>query len=225
MAVIPLADVGSQYSQGRLMGVAVALPRALELEREIAFRARLAGTEIESGIVGLWRAFEDVLASFDRLVLGNLGIWIVEQVSEPDKKSLQPERYSAKSRRWASVTPIALDRYPKAKDPEKWQEEVITTLSSTCANIGLPKPAGIAFSKHSAIQGAPSAYPSGNAPAWMGWTLPPAVRSRFLTHAVIEFADAVEGPVLLGAGPAYRSKGAGAVQCLGLKILMRSSGR
>jgi CRISPR-associated protein Csb2 len=34
----------------------------------------------------------------------------------------------------------------------------------------------------------------------MRWRLPESLAGRQLTHAVIQFAEPVEGPVLLGAG-------------------------
>ena len=83
-----------------------------------------------------------------------------------------------------------------------------------CRNVGLPAPAraivrngseqreqlAVAVGKHSAIEGAPSAYPIGRAPRWTGWRLPKSLASRQLTHAVLQFAEPVRGPVILGAG-------------------------
>jgi CRISPR-associated protein Csb2 len=69
-----------------------------------------------------------------------------------------------------------------------------------CRNVGLPKPEIVVADKHPAVEGIPSAYPSGKAPAWMRWRLPSALASRQLTHAVIRFAEPVAGPVILGAG-------------------------
>ena len=34
----------------------------------------------------------------------------------------------------------------------------------------------------------------------MNWRLPPSLASRQLTHAVIRFAEPIDGPVILGAG-------------------------
>jgi CRISPR-associated protein Csb2 len=69
-----------------------------------------------------------------------------------------------------------------------------------CRNISLPEPEAVVIDKHSAIEGVPSAYPSGKSPRWMNWRLPPSLASRQLTHAVIRFAEPVDGPVILGAG-------------------------
>ena len=120
------------------------------------------------------------------------------------------KRWCVAARRWASATPIVLDRFPKAKAIEEREEEVAVMIASSCVNIGLPEPARITVNKHAAVKGAPSAYPSGKAPTWTGWTLPGFLAGRALTHAVIEFGEKVQGPVILGAG-----RFAGLGLCLG----------
>jgi CRISPR-associated protein Csb2 len=97
------------------------------------------------------------------------------------------------------VTPIVLDRHLKQKG-EARQQEAAALIAAACRNIGLPEPEAVVVDKHSAVEGAPSAYPSGKAPRWMTWRLPPSLASRQLTHAVIRFAEPVDGPVILGAG-------------------------
>jgi CRISPR-associated protein Csb2 len=110
------------------------------------------------------------------------------------------------------VTPIVLDRFPKSKTPQEREAEIASIISSACLNIGLPEPLRVTLYKHSAVKGAPSAYPSGNAPKWTGWSLPRFLEGRLLTHAAVEFSEAVEGPMLLGAG---RFIGLG--MCLGVR--------
>lgn len=119
---------------------------------------------------------------------------------ETAKKSLNPELYIARARTYATVTPIVLDRHLKSKHPEEQQQEIADQIKAACRNIGLPEPLRVVADKHSAITGVPSAQPSGKAPEWMRWQLPESLASRQLTHAVIQFAEAVYGPVLLGAG-------------------------
>jgi CRISPR-associated protein Csb2 len=93
-----------------------------------------------------------------------------------------------------------LDRHLKAKDNAERDREIASLLRQACANIGLPKPIRISAGKHSAVQGAPSAYPSGRAPRWTRWRLPMSLASRQLTHAVLQFNAPVRGPLILGAG-------------------------
>ena len=92
-----------------------------------------------------------------------------------------------------------LDRHLK-ENGEARQYEVMAQIAGACRNIGLPEPERVVLDKHSAFEGAPSAYPSGKSPAWMRWRLTPSLASRQLTHAVIRFPKRVEGPVILGAG-------------------------
>ncbi|HTW30436.1 MAG TPA: type I-U CRISPR-associated protein Csb2 [Candidatus Sulfotelmatobacter sp.] len=201
IAVVPLADVGqSRYSDGRLMGMALVLPREANEERRQAEGHWLAGLSDASGKIAQWRTFDRLLSQVSELKLGGLGVWTVSRTLASPKKALQPARYGQAAKRWCSVTPLVLDRFPKSKTAEARDEEIAATIASSCRNIGLPAPERVRVYKHAAVKGAPSAYPSGNAPSWMGWTLPGFLANRLLTHAVIEFSEPVEGPVIVGAG-------------------------
>jgi CRISPR-associated protein Csb2 len=120
--------------------------------------------------------------------------WQLRREAMPDAKSLRQDRYVEEARIWASVTPIALDRHPKAEG------DVEAIIATACERIGLPQPIHVVAGKHTAIRGAPSARRGAAAPAWTGWRLPAPLTGRRLTHAVIEFAEPVAGPLLLGAG-------------------------
>jgi len=200
MAIVPLADVGFYYSEGRLMGLAIVFPRDTDADRRRAERDWLAGLEASSETIAQWQKFDQLLSEVREIKLGGLGIWSISRTLAAPKRSLETGRYTCPSRRWSSVTPIVLDRFPKAKDPAEREQEMASIIASSCRNIGLPEPRALALYKHSAIKGAPSAYPSGRAPEWTGWTLPGFLAKRILTHAVIEFSEPVRGPVILGAG-------------------------
>jgi CRISPR-associated protein Csb2 len=118
---------------------------------------------------------------------------------ESSRWSLDPELYIRPGQLFATVTPIALDRHLKTQG-EARQAEIIAQIASACRHIGLSEPKEIVPEKHSALEGAPSAYPSSRSPAWMRWRLPVSIASRQLTHAMIHFAVPVEGPLILGAG-------------------------
>ncbi|MBX9750131.1 MAG: type I-U CRISPR-associated protein Cas5/Cas6 [Roseococcus sp.] len=186
LATVPLLDAGWEWSQGRLMGIALVLPRILD---------QAAGPEE----AGLFQALSrintegpDDLQINLRLPGGR--VWRLRREALPDAKSLRPDRYVGEARIWASATPIALDRHPKAEG------EIEAIIEKACERIGLPQPIRVVAGKHTAIRGAPSAQPRFAAPDWTGWRLPEQLRGRRLTHAVIEFAEPVAGPVLLGAG-------------------------
>lgn len=190
LAALPLLDAGWEWSQARVMGMALALPRTLE-------SATGTGTGPHEG--GLFRA----LSRINTHGPGSLEItlrlpggqpWLLRREAMPDATSLRPHRYSKQAQVWASVTPIALDRHPKSEG------DVEAIIARACERIGLPKPIRVVAGKHTAIRGAPPARPGGAAPAWTGWRLPAPLNGRRLTHAVIEFAEPVAGPVLLGAG-------------------------
>jgi len=186
LAAVPLLDAGWEWSQGRLMGIALALPRALE---------NVAGPEEEGVFRSLARINtrgSDSLEISLRLPGGQA--WRLRREAMPDAKSLRPDRYVEEARIWASVTPIALDRHPKAEG------DIEAIIAMACERIGLPQPSRVVAGKHTAIRGAPPARPSVAAPDWTGWRLPVPLTGRRLTHAVIEFAEPVAGPVLLGAG-------------------------
>jgi CRISPR-associated protein Csb2 len=93
-----------------------------------------------------------------------------------------------------------LDRHLKEKENPARQGEIDDLIRRACVNIGLPEPSNISAGKHSALEGAPSSYPSGGAPRWTGWRLPESLASRPLIHAVVEFSDIVRGPVIIGSG-------------------------
>jgi CRISPR-associated protein Csb2 len=186
LAALPLLDAGWEWSQGRLMGVALALPRGLE---------HATGPEEE----GLFRALSRISTGGTeslevRLRLPGGQAWQLRREAMPDAKSLRPDRYVAEARIWASVTPVALDRHPKAEG------EMAAIIALACERIGLPQPIRVVAGKHAAIRGAPSAPPGASAPKWTGWRLPASLTGKRLTHAVLEFAQPVCGPVMLGSG-------------------------
>jgi len=192
LAVAPMAFVGSPHADGRLFGFALIPPQGFSFLEIDGFRD----------------AFEAV-ASYDsnqqRRVLMLQGSPLrgpLKLAPAPDnadaKKSLLPDPYLNKSCRWASVTPIVLERHLKKGD----DAEIRELVARACENAGLPRPQSnrIRVGKHSALNGAPPARPLAGEPPWTRWKLPRSLASRQLAHAVIEFDQPVSGPVLLGAG-------------------------
>jgi len=186
------------------MGLALVLPRHLETP---ARRAREAdATSVDQEALSAAAEEHRLFSALARLNLAEAEgleidlclpgghVWRLRRQPVPDAKSLRPARYAASARRWATVTPIALDRHPKAVG------DIEYGLSLACERIGLPRPERVVAAKHASISGAPSASPSARAPDWTGWRLPDRLAGRRLTHAVLEFPEAVQGPVVLGAG-------------------------
>jgi CRISPR-associated protein Csb2 len=206
LAIVPLAFVGAPYADGRVLGFALVPPRGSGLLDDPEFLAVLRqkaptfplrdqriltictprGTPRE-------RAFRIHLSPTFRA----------------ERASLDPAPYLGPGRTFATVTPIVLDRHLKERGPARCAE-MVEQIVAACRKLGLPDPAAIAVDgsttpavfpdKHSSFEGAVSAWPSGHAPAWTRWRLPASLASRSLVHAVIRFAEPVEGPVMLGAG-------------------------
>ncbi len=162
VAFAALPNVGHEYSDGRLMGLAVILPAAIgRADRRTALRA---------------------CASIESIHIGEkAGDWEVEVAGFDVKQAtLKPETWTRSARRWQTVTPILLDRYPKKHLGE---EELLVTA---CARAGLPVPTKCEYGPHSSLSGV--APVAAFAP------------ERWAVHATLEFPVPVKGPVLVGAG-------------------------
>lgn len=190
LAIAPLAFLGSPYADGTVYGLALIPPRQGDLFADPPFQ----------------RALREIMpwndgASRRELTLRGDGVHLVLALAgDGARRSLEPAPYVAEARVWATCTPIVLDRHLKERSNAARQVEIESLLRRACINIGLPEPLRVAAGKHAAFPGAPSAYPSGRAPSWTGWRLPPNLANRQLTHAVMEFQKVVRGPVILGAG-------------------------
>ncbi len=188
LAIVPLANVGWEWSTGELLGVAVVLPRSVEPdERRIVVEAlaklvRFRGDGAEA-ILQISRQHQ----------------WVLERVAAPSRASLMPGRWCQQARTWASATPVILDRFPDRDDPI----EEAQIVAAACRNIGLPEPLEIEIHKHSTLKGAPPAYGRRHARGRAAdWSFPRGSKlaDRLRCHIVLRFGEMVRGPVLLGAG-------------------------
>ena len=197
LAVVPLAFIGFPYADGHIMGFALIPPQDSTILDDENFRRalrKLAPID-EDGRRILTLIPKAGIPSGDAF-----SIKLSPTLEVPaNKRSLDPALYIRPARIFATVTPIVFDRHLKAKGAAR-QEEIATQIATACRNVGLPEPEAVVADKHSAIEGAPAAYPSAKSPPWMRWRQPPSLASRQLTHAVLRFAQPVEGPVILGAG-------------------------
>jgi CRISPR-associated protein Csb2 len=197
LALLPLAFVGNEYADGHLLGLAVAIPRAVS--------ARERGRILRPLLYSAGDAAAPAKPATITLTLGNLGTWTLrqEERSEPPS-SLRAETWCAPAREWASVTPLVLERHPKAKNEEAWLAEIKKSISDSCERVGLPRPEEIDIDKTSWHVGAPQANPGQS-----GYPLlpgKPGAPARRQIHVWLRFANPVEGPVLIGAGR-YRGYG------------------
>ena len=190
VALLPLPWVGHDHADGRLMGIALAMPGQLASKsRRAALRA-----------IGRWEDTHDPLT----LTLGRRGRLQMDRVTGPSPLvTLRPSVWRRQSRRWVSATPIALPTHPgrlssgsAAARRKAWARAEDAVINS-CWHVGLPEPRDVTISLAPLIAGARSA------PAF------PAFRqrgpgdrpvARRLVHAAVTFEDPVIGPLVLGAG-------------------------
>jgi len=183
VAFLPLGFVGHPHATGHMPGIALALPGEMppDVRRDVL---RVAGRIRE-------------------LKLGRLGAWkLAPCTMARPLETLRPATWTAHpngATQWSTVTPIAYDHHPKAKDKPGYLAEVAEMISAGCERIGLPRPSAVIPTPVSAHLGAPPAHAF------------PRLRrkdgsERRHTHAILVFNEPVSGPVLIGAGR-YRGYG------------------
>ncbi len=164
LAYLALPGATGGCGAARITRVAVAVPGALDGGQRAACRRA-------------WRAVEE-------LRLGRLGRFTLGPIQADGAR-----RWLGPSRRWATASPVALDRHARRGEGEAWEERV----ASACEWAGLPRPREVVTSRRSLLAVPPSDG------------FPPLVRksdggSIRHTHALLIFDEPVVGPVLLGAG-------------------------
>lgn len=189
VAFVALPDVGHRHGDASIQGCAIVLPRGLTAtDRETLFR-----------LVARWerdRSAKGVL----ELAGGTLPPVLVKRVDLSDKISLRPRRWCRPSRRFATVTPVALDRNPgnlrsnQDGTARRAALEAQQSIVDACVRIGLPQPAQIAVSMLPAVAGAQPARD------FRPWPVRRDLSTRVRVHADIAFHEPVRGPVILGAG-------------------------
>lgn len=179
IACLPLPFVGDEHADGRILGVALALPRAVS--REEAGR-----------VLGPWLYGGDGLPREIHLFAGQ---WLECRAQlesrDPPPVNLRGETWTGPARAWASVTPVVLDRHFDGAD--KW-DRAAETVKDACERIGLPRPLEVLLHSVSLHEGAPR---SNEFP----WIRRRGDGGRMQhAHALIVFPKDVSGPVLVGAG-------------------------
>jgi len=179
IAIVPLPFVGHAHSDGRLMGIALAVPRGTDpAESANCFSPLLNDAYGSPRITKL----------FD-------GSWfecgLELETRETPPSSLQSVLWTRPSRVWASVTPVVLDRHFDGND--KW-ERAAESVKDSCERIGLPRPVEVLLHPISTVKGVPHSR-----------DFPPISRKndggrRHHSHALIVFEKLIEGPVIVGAG-------------------------
>ncbi len=178
VAFLPMPFVGDEHAGGRIMGVALALPKNLDP----AEAARVLEHWLRDD--GQPRP----LKLFD-------GQWLEcgaeLETRERPPVNLRMETWTGPAKRWASVTPVVLDRH--FDGPDKW-EQAAESVKTACERVGLPRPLEVLLHPVSLVEGVPRS----NEFPWI--TRKKDGGRMHHAHAVIVFGEAVQGPVLVGAG-------------------------
>ena len=171
VAFLGLLDVGHEHADGHLFGVGLALPS-------------LAGPEL-AVIAGALPALRETL----NVTAGPLGVLEFERLSPLDalaSRGSRPERWMTPARRWASVTPVVLDRFPGRKG------DLEAEVRRAARNAHLPEPRVVAVSREPMVLGAPGFTPADT----LRRSGDPVIPYR---HVVLDFPERLRGPVVLGA--------------------------
>lgn len=187
-AYLPLAFVDHEYSDGHLLGVAIAVPRNFQHTERLM---ELLGTHSQpEDICAPGAPFLSVSVRNPQLnnqEVGSLELELDERPEGSRAKALKSFTWTEPSTVWTTVTPVMLPQFPR-RDLTK--EAVII---QACIDAGYPKPIAVRASFAPLMEGVPHTR-SFHLKKREG--RPP----RPLTHAEIEFKTPVRGPVLIGAG-------------------------
>ncbi|MGH3814228.1 MAG: type I-G CRISPR-associated protein Csb2 [Pseudonocardiaceae bacterium] len=172
VAYLPLLDVAHPHARGHLMGVGVALPAGQPATRAAVLRSLRPGQPLTL-----------------RLPFGELSLQPASErlaaMADPTHSRLSPAYWMQRSRRWASVTPLVLDRFPRR--PTDIAEEV----AKACTRVGLPEPEDVVVGTGPMVRDGAALRRRHLART--------EHRPRLFTHAVLTFPVRVQGAVLLGA--------------------------
>ena len=180
LALAPLPFVGAPHADGRILGMAMIIPRTLATGET----GRVLGPILHAIDTGLPR--EHCLFDGE-----SFECTAALDIRERPPVNLAPRTWTSASRTWASVTPVVLNRHFNRGD--RW-ERAAENVKDACEHIGLPRPREVLLHPVSLAEGVPPAR-----------DFPRLTRKRdggrqSHIHAVIVFDLPVTGPVLVGAG-------------------------
>lgn len=189
IACVPLPDLDAPgRPTASIAGAAIVFPR------------RIAAEDLQASLLAAGRWENSGL----RLWLGRLGAFHFERAEGPALTgALAADGWTRPSHRWATVTPIALDRNPGeifSEDASRAARATLVaeeTIARACERIGLPRPAQVRVLRRSRIDGMPPAS------QFMPFPRAGSRLKRICVHAELRFPECIAGPVLIGAGRYY----------------------
>lgn len=179
LALLPLAFVGVPRADGRILGAALALPHSVPL----ADAGRVLGPFLREsdGSPRRIRIFAG----------GTIECTASLEIRERVPWTLDLRSWIGPARRWATVTPIVLDRHLEGSD--RW-DRAAEVVADACERVGLPRPVDVLLHPHALLEGVPPAR-----------RFPAMLRKKdggrlAHSHALLTFDLDVIGPVTVGAG-------------------------
>ena len=123
----------------------------------------------------------------DRLTLVDNTTILIDRSGARRPRAAQPQRWVGPSRHWSTALPAISDRHGPiaADDPFRW-----------CAQADLPEPEHAEVSRVPLIPGAVSLHPEET-------RRPGHRQTRRFAHLRLQFAEPLEGPVVIGAARSY----------------------
>ena len=197
-AIVPLPFAGFAHADGRLVGIALSIPNTMDRSsRSALFRA-----------VGNWERTVRERSGSSRepltlMLRGRATVRLTRVVGTAHLASLRPRVWCEPSRRWASVTPVALPHHPgslsrgTASARAKAWERAEAAVRLACTHVDLPEPAAVALSLDPWITGSrrTTSFPAFRQPGRGGKPV-----RRQLIHVALTFRQFVSGPLMLGTG-------------------------
>lgn len=175
---LPFVDPNIKYADGKIMGLGISLPTYVTRTEAGSYLGPVLYKS--NGQPTKNRLFNG--KSFERSVMA--------EDREHPPKTLTSESWTGPSKRWATVTPISLNRHFDGKNMWKKTNK---HLIKACQDIDLPAPDAVQTSMYTSLYGA---LPSSKYPPLLRKD---GHRLRHI-HATFTFHEEVLGPVLVGAG-------------------------
>ncbi len=202
VSFLPLPNIGFEHSDGRILGIAVSLPKVLKESSRRAVLRAIGRWENEVSTLQSRRNKKTTIVL--RLTLGAVGVMNMYRLRSPTSLvSLRPPIWQHASRHWVSATPIALPRHPgslsrgtSSARAKAWAEAE-SAVRTACSHVGLSEPLSVKVSLSPFLVGARPvrSYPVFNQRNKNGKKL-----FRQLVHASLKFENLVSGPLVIGSG-------------------------
>jgi CRISPR-associated protein Csb2 len=140
--------------------------------------------ETDPGVVQAVRTAVARLCGERLVAPGRFDVGLSVFGGEPRPWAANPRRWSGPARRWVSATPVVHERWAK-------HGPGLAEIARWCTHADVSTPVAAArLTRFPALPGALDLHPS--------QVTRPGRESRPYSHAVIEFAEPVEGPVVIG---------------------------